>query len=160
MNKEQFAEVMGYLDSEYAGIVNRMSGDEKKIRLAHWRKEIGNLDYNAVMTAVRKLSKGQYVPRTAEIIAEVESQMPVKTSQNPKCRIFRDADGKEVLDLRHSDGTGFMYGYLSNFPKWMQLKFRWMANPNAENTLAWDNYIMANERPRNDVGELLQEMAE
>lgn len=148
MDKTQFAEVMGYLDSEYAGIVSRMSRDERQVRNDHWRKEIGNLDFGAVMTAIRKLSRGQYMPRTAEIIAEVESQAPVKTSQGIKCRIFRDATGQEILDLRHSDGSEWMYGYLRNFPDWMQLKFRWQANPTPENTLAWDNYILQQEMAR------------
>ena len=140
MNKTQFAEVMAFLDSEYAGIVSRMSKEEKQIRLDHWRKEIANLDFSAVMRAIRELSKGQYMPRTAEVIERVNRQQTAsKPSQ--KCRIFRDANGDEVLDLRNSDGSEFMTGYLRYFPEWMQLKFRWMANPNAENTLAWDNYI-------------------
>lgn len=140
MNKTQFAEVMAFLDSEYAGINSRMSKEERQMRLDHWRKEIASLDYNAVMTAIRELSRGQYMPRTAEVIEKVHAQQTVRKPSR-KCRIFRDANGDEVLDLRNSDGSEFMTGYLRYFPEWMQLKFRWMANPNAENTLAWDNCI-------------------
>lgn len=140
MTKTQFAEVMAFLDSEYAGIVSRMSREERQMRLDHWRKEIAQLDYTAVMTAIRELSRGQYMPRTAEVIEKVSRQQTV-SKPSRKCRIFRDANGDEVLDLRNSDGSEFMTGYLRYFPEWMQLKFRWMANPNAENTLAWDNCI-------------------
>ena len=146
MNKQQMESVLGYLDTEYAGIVKRMTDAEKATRAKHWAMEIGPLDYNAVMTAIRKLAKNAYMPRTAEIIAEVEKSLPeTKVSQKPRCRIFRDANGDEVLDLRHSDGTEFMSGYLKSFPEWMQLKFRWQANPTYENTLAWDNYILQHE---------------
>lgn len=148
MDHKQFETVIAYLDTEYAGIVSKLTPEEKKKRVNHWADEIGELDYNAVMTAVRKLAKNAYMPRTAEVIAEVESQAPVKTTQGIRCRIFRDATGQEILDLRHSDGSEWMYGYLANFPEWMQLKFRWQANPNAENTLAWDNYIMQWEMAR------------
>ena len=148
MDKKQLDSVMRYLDTEYAGIAKKMTDEEKAMRTRHWADEIGTLDYNAVMTAVRKLAKNAYMPRTAEVIAEVESQAPVKTSQGIRCRIFRDATGQEILDLRHSDGSEWMYGYLSNFPDWMQLKFRWQANPTPENTLAWDNYILQQEMAR------------
>ena len=140
MNKAQFSQVMGYLDSEYAGIVSRMSGAERQARLEHWKNEIGSLEFNAVMEAIRELSRGQYMPRTAEVIEKVSSRRN-QSSTSARCRIFRDASGNEVLDLRHSDGSEFLYGYLNHFPEWMQLKFRWMANPNAENTLAWDSFI-------------------
>lgn len=140
MNKQQFAEVMAFLDSEYAGIVSRMSREERQMRLDHWRREIAQLDYTAVMTAIRELSRGQYMPRTAEVIEKVQAQQTV-SKPSRKCRIFRDANGDEVLDLRNSDGSEFMTGYLRYFPEWMQLKFRWMANPTYENTLAWDNCI-------------------
>lgn len=148
MDHKQFETVIAYLDTEYAGILGKLTPEEKKKRVNHWADEIGGLDYNAVMTAVRKLARNAYMPRTAEVIAEVESQAPVKTTQGIRCRIFRDATGQEILDLRHSDGSEWMYGYLSNFPDWMQLKFRWQANPTPENTLAWDNYILQQEMAR------------
>ena len=148
MDHKQFETVIAYLDTEYAGIVSKLTLEEKKKRVNHWADEIGELDYNAVMTAVRKLAKNAYMPRTAEVIAEVESQAPVKTTQGIRCRIFRDVNGDEILDLRHSDGSEWMYGYLSNFPEWMKLKFRWQANPTPENTLAWDNYILQQEMER------------
>ena len=150
MNKLQLQEVMNYLDAEYSGIVARMTDDEKKIRARHWASEIGSLDFDAVMTAVRKLSRGQFMPRTAEILNEVENLRPERIrGKREICKIYRDASGNEVLDLRYSDGSEQLSGYLSGFPEWMQLKFRWMAEPNELNTLAWENYIMAHEERDN-----------
>ena len=147
MNKQQLERVLSYMDAEYAGIVSRMTDAERKTRATHWAMEIGSMDFNAVMAAVRKLSRNSYMPRTAEVISEVEKQESVtESSRKNNCRIFRDANGEEVLDLRHSDGTEWMTGYLKYFPDWMQIKFRWQADPSNENTLAWDNYILACER--------------
>ena len=147
MNKEQLKQVLGYIDAEYAGIVARMTDAEKIARAKHWMTEIGSLDYDAVMTAVRKLSRGQYMPRTAEIRSEVEQigKISMKTGPGTKCRIYRDPSGEEVLDLRYRDGSEWMTGYLRYFPEWMQLQFRWMADPSPENTAAWDAYIFAHE---------------
>lgn len=142
MNKEQFEKVMTYIDTEYAGIIRGMTEADRKKRTAHWASEIGTLDFDAAMKAVRKLSHGPYMPRTAEVIDEVQKQPAHSTGGKMKCMIFRDAKGEEVLDLRMSNGNQMLYGYLRNFPSWMQIKFRWMADPNPENTLAWDNYIL------------------
>lgn len=144
MNKQQLSRVFEYIDAEWAGIAARMSSDEKKTRAKHWAAEIGTLDFDAVMTAVRELSAGQYMPRTAEIIAAVRKQKPApKANGRMNCRIFRDASGNEVLDLRTSTGSEMLYGYLASFPEWMRLKFRWMADPTPENIAAWDAYIAA-----------------
>lgn len=145
MNKFQMNKVMGYLDAEYAGIVNKMTETDKKIRAEHWAKEIGPLNFDAVMRAVRKLAKNQYMPRTAEIISEVEKDQAANSKSNQiKCRIMTDAAGDEIVDLRHADGSEWIQGYLRNLPEWMQIKFRWLANPTPENTLAWDNVLLAN----------------
>lgn len=145
MNKKQLEQVLAYIDSEYAGIVSRMTDVEKESRIRHWAKEIGSMDFDAVMAAVRKLSRGQYMPRTAEVLREIETAGKKSVSGKQRCRIFLDTNGNEVLDLRFSDGSEWMSGYLSCFPDWMQIKFRWMANPTQENTAAWDNYIFAHE---------------
>lgn len=142
MNKYQLREVLAYLDMEYAGIVNRLSEDEKKARARHWASEVGALDFDSVMLAVKKLSRGQYMPRTAEVLAEVEKSRKVITSLKPTCRIFRDASGLEILDLRYSDGSEWMSGYLSNFPDWMQEKFRWMSSGDPAD---YDAFIAENE---------------
>lgn len=143
MNKAQLTQVLEYIDAEWAGITTRMSADEKRARAKHWAAEIGTLDFDAVMTAVRELSAGQYMPRTAEIIAAVRKQKPASKAGKENCRIFRDASGNEVLDLRASNGSEMLYGYLDGFPEWMQIKFRWMADPTPEHTAAWDAYIAA-----------------
>ena len=145
MNKYQLAQIMEYVDTEYVGIVSRMTDDERKARLKHWSQEIGPLDFDAVMAAVRKLARGQYMPRTAEVIAEVESSGRKAAAGKPTCRIFRDSCGEEVLDLRFADGSEWISGYLANFPEWMQAKFRWMADP-TKCTEAWDAYIQEHER--------------
>ena len=146
MNKDQLKQVLGYLDAEYAGITSRMSPEDRNIRLQHWAKEVGPLDFGMTMTAVRKLSRGPYMPRTGEVIAEVERQKEsVRPKQKSKCRIFRDADGLEIVDLRYSDGSEWVTGYLASFPEWMQKKFRWMANPTQENVEAWDEVIASYE---------------
>ena len=148
MNKNQLSQVIAYVDAEYAGIVSRMTDDEKRIRAKHWAQEIGGLSFDAVMAAVRKLSRGPYMPRTAEILSEVElsTGSAAKTAGRSRCRIYRDQNGDEILDLRYSDGSEWVTGYLTNFPEWMQLKFRWMANPNAETAAAWDAYIQTQEK--------------
>jgi len=148
MNKYQLTQIMDYLDAEYAGIVSRMTDAEKKARTKHWAQEIGPLDFDAVMDAVRKLSRGQFMPRTAEVIAEVETVRRKNTCGKPICRIFRDAAGHEILDLRYSDGSDWITGYLDHFPEWMQAKFRWMADPTPENTAEWDRYMLREERTR------------
>lgn len=145
MNKDQLKQVLSYIDAEYAGIVSRMTEDEKKARAKHWGTEVGMLGFDSVMAAVRKLSRGQYMPRTAEVLAEVENSGKKLSEAKPRCRIFRDISGREILDLRYSDGSEWMGGYLKNFPEWMQIKFRWMADPNEENTAAWDAFIFAHE---------------
>ena len=145
MNKVQLSQVIAYIDAEYAGIAARMSNDEKKIRARHWASEVGALDFDAVMGAVRKLARGQYMPRTAEVISEVEKSRAGSRSGRSKCRIYRDPAGHEILDLRHPDGSDWICGDLSRFPEWMQLQFRWMADPSPENTAAWDAYISAHE---------------
>lgn len=145
MNKDQLSQVLAYLDAEYAGIINRMTETEKKARAQHWATEVGMQDFDAVMIAVKKLARGQYMPRTAEVLSEVENSMKKRSEGNPKCRIFRDLSGQEILDLRYSDGSEWMSGYLGSFPLWMQIKFRWMSNPTPENTAAWDEFIYAHE---------------
>lgn len=138
MNRQQLEQVMRYLDNEYSGIVRAMSETERKTRAEHWAREVGNLDFDSVMTAVRKLAKGQYMPRTAEVIAEVrESAGKPKTNGMMTCKVF----GDELYELRYSDGSLAMSGRLSVLPDWMQKKFRWMANPTPENTWAWDACI-------------------
>lgn len=147
MNKDQLKQVMGYLDMEYSAIISKMTAEERKMRFQHWAKEIGPLDFTAVMTAVRKLSQGQYMPRTGEVIAEIgKITNAAKPQRSVTCHIYRDAAGNEILDLHHSDGSLCMTGYLDGFPEWMQVKFRWMADPTPANTEAWDNYIMAHDR--------------
>ena len=148
MNKDQLKQVLSYIDAEFAGIVNRMTDDEKKARAEHWKTEVGMLDFDAVMAAVKKLAGRPYMPRTAEILAEVKSSGKKMSEGEPRCRIFRDAAGDEVLDLRFSDGSEWISGYLKNLPEWMQLKFRWMADPTPENTAAYDAYILREERAR------------
>lgn len=145
MNKAQLSQVLEYIDAEWAGITARMSVDEKKARAKHWATEIGTLDFDAVMNAVRELSKGQYMPRTAEIIAAVRNQKPAVKTGRMTCRIWQ-AGGDEVYDLRNPDGSECMFGRMQGLPEWMQIKFRWMADPTPENTAAWDAYIAACER--------------
>lgn len=142
MNRNQLNRVMGYLDAEYGGIVSRMTEAERKVRAQHWANEVGPLEFDAVMDAVRELSQGPYMPRTAEVIGKVRERAGSRMQDTAgRCRIFRDAEGREVLDLRFSDGTEQISGYLSAFPEWMQAKFRWMADPSEENTENWDAYI-------------------
>ena len=141
MNKFQLKQVVDYIDAEYMGIVSRMTAEERAARLSHWAKEIGGLDFYAVMAAVRKLSRGQYMPRTSEVIAEVE-QTSKPVSRKPSCRIFAGTDGELIVDLRYPDGSEWITGYLSRFPEWMQTKFRWIADPTPENTAAWDALIL------------------
>lgn len=162
MNKVQLQEILSYLDAEYAGIINRMSDAERKNRAEHWAREIGPLDFDTTMTAVRNLARNAFMPRTAEVLAEVEKlQQTIQESKQAKktrCRIMRDAAGNEILDLRYSDGSQWMTGSLSNLPEWMQIKFRWMANPNAENTLAWDSFIQAYEEEREETLMAMEEV--
>ena len=142
MNKQQLQSILDYLFTEFASITSKMTPESKKQLSQHWAKEIGNYDYDIADNAVRKLSKGQFMPRTGQIIAEIEKQSEAKSKTQNKCRIFTDAAGNEILDLRFSDGTPQICGLLSNCPEWMQIKFRWIANPSPENTAAWDEYIM------------------
>ena len=144
MNKYQLSQVLGYLDAEYAGIVSRMTPEERSARAAHWAREVGSMDFEAVMGAVRKLARGQYMPRTAEVRQAVSEAKPAGT-QKEKCRIFPDASGNEIVDLRYPDGSEWITGYLSSFPEWMQKKFRWMADPSEANRNAWDAVIMERE---------------
>ena len=147
MNKSQLQTIMDYLDNEYAGIINKLTPQEKKSRYLHWAKEVGCLDFNATMTAVRKLARGQYVPRTAEVIAEVEKLQATiheaeraSSSSKSNCRIYRNATGDEIYELQSPQiGTS---GSFSTLPDWMQVKLRWMADPTPENTKAWDEIIM------------------
>ena len=144
MNKEQVGQVLDYLDMEYCGITAKMTDDERKLRAKHWAQEIGALDFDDVMTAVRKLSQGPYMPRTAEIIREVQDapKMP-KTSAGPQsCRIEEKFAGTEVYQLRNADGSIAEEGILNMLPDWQILKYRWIADPNPENTAAWDNCMM------------------
>ena len=143
MNKNQLTQVLEYLDTEYAGITARMTEDERKQRAKHWSKEIGMLDFDSVMSAVRKLSQGQYMPRTAEVIREVQSMPKVSNASRGRqtCRIQVTSDGTEVFQLKNSDGTEVMSGTLRSLPEWMAAKFRWLADPNPENTAAWDQCI-------------------
>ena len=150
MNKKQLEQIMDYLDNEFAGIVNRLTQEEKKKRYKHWANEIGNLDFNAAMTAVRKLSRGQYVPRTAEVIAEVEKLQgeiyeteQASSSKNSKCKIYRNQSGDEIYEINNNYRSNT--GNFTSLPEWLQIKLRWISNPSEANTLAWDNYIMEHE---------------
>lgn len=149
MTKDQVKQIMDYLDMEYGGIISRMTTDERRKRNQHWVTEIGSLDFNAAMTAVRKLSREPYMPRTGEVIAEVEKlQEFIDTAERyhrTTCRIYRDAAGHEILEL---GGRGFesIVGFLSSLPDWMQIKFHWMADPTPANTEAWETYIMEHEK--------------
>lgn len=154
MNKSQLQEVLDYMDCEYAGIVSGMTDDEKRNRAKHWAKEIGSLDFSAVMNAVRKLARGQFMPRTGEVLREVEAESlnkgfdrPMRSQYwwKPKCRIWQGNDGKEYYDYQGPDSSESMHGLFSALPEWMQLKFRWLAEPTTENTEAWENYIFAHE---------------
>ena len=147
MNKQQLQTIMDYLDNEYAGIVNRLTSQEKKARYQHWAKEIGTLDFNAAMNAVRKLARGQYIPRTAEVISEVEKlQESIREteqasgSKSSTCRIYRNASGDEIYETSNNYRSNS--GELNALPEWLQIKLRWMANPTEENIKAWDNWIM------------------
>lgn len=142
MNRNQLNQVMGYLDAEYGAIVSRMSPDERKIRAQHWASEVGPLDFDSVMTAVRKLAGGQYMPRTAEVIAAVKEMGQGKRGRRMSCRIWQ-AGNDEVFDLRYSDGSEAMTGLMSALPEWMQVQFRWLADPTPENTARWDALIAA-----------------
>ncbi len=149
MNKDQLKQFMSYLDMEYTAIVNKMPNDERKMRYQHWAREIGPLDFNPAMTAIRKLSRGQYMPRTGEVIAEVEKMnefidIAERYHRHGKCRIYRDAAGDEMLDLSLENDS--MSGYLNSLPDWMQIKFRWMADPSPTNTEAWEDFIMGHEK--------------
>ena len=148
MNKQQLQTIMDYLDNEYAGIVNRLTPQEKKARYQHWAKEIGTLDFNAAMNAVRKLARGQYVPRTAEIISEVEKLQAsiyeteqASGSKNSHCRIFRNSTGDSIYEVGNNYRT--TSGNIDSLPEWLQLKLKWLANPTQENLEAWDNCIMS-----------------
>ena len=152
MNKKQLEDILNYLDQEFAGIVAKMSNEDKRKRAQHWAKEIGSLNYDDVMQAVHKLSEGNFMPRTAEIIREVREYRNInrRIENNPtlqKCFIWPDANGNEVYKLTQSDGTEIMYGTFKDIPEWMQIKFRWMADKtNPEKCLAWENYIMQTEK--------------
>jgi len=154
MNKDQLQQVLDYLDCEYAGIINRMTETEKKSRAKHWASEVGSLDFNTVMTAVRKLARGPYMPRTGEVLSEVEKaemdnafHKPNRDRYwwKPKCKIWKGQNGEEYYDYRNADGTETLNGIFRNLPEWMQLKFRWLADPTPENSEAWENFILANE---------------
>ena len=66
-----------------------MSTEEKKKRAQHWAKEIGSLNYEDVMQAVRKLSEGSFMPRTAEIIREVREHPAIISRKNESNRLLR-----------------------------------------------------------------------
>ena len=141
MNKNQLLQVMEYLDAEYAGIVSRMAPEERSARLRHWSREIGALDFDSAMTAVKVLARGQYMPRTAEILAEVERSRAAAKTGKQTVRIFRDDSGAEILDVREN-GETVIGGYLESFPEWMQAKFRWLSGGDPAD---WDAYISAHE---------------
>ena len=141
MNKSQLQQIIDYIDAEFAGIVSRMSQEDRAARLQHFAREIGSLDFDDAMLAVKKLSRGQYMPRTAEILAEVEQIRKTQTSGKEKVRIFRDASGNEILSVTR-DGETVISGYLASFPDWMQAKFRWLSTGDPTE---WDAYIMAHE---------------
>ena len=144
MNKTQLQEILDYLDAEFAGIVNKMSDLDRKKRAVHWAKEIGSYDYQTVLDIVKKLSQNSFMPRTAEVISEINRSQNFSKNKNEKskCKIISDFLGNEIVTVFYSNGEEMLTGYLKNLPEWMQLKFRWMANPTEENAIAWDNYLI------------------
>lgn len=141
MNKSQLQQIIDYIDAEFAGIVSRMSQEDRASRLKHWAREIGSLDFDQVMLAVRKLARGQYMPRTAEILAEVEQQNRTAQTGKETVRIFKDLAGNEIVDVK-VNGETMISGYLSSFPEWMQAKFRWQATGDPTE---WDAWILEHE---------------
>lgn len=136
MNRNQLTQIIDYIDAEFAGIVSRMSQEERSSRLKHFSREIGALDFDQAMTAVRKLSRGQYMPRTAEILAEVEQMNRTAQTGKETVRIFKDHAGHEIVDVR-VNGETTITGYLSGFPEWMQAKFRWQATGDPTELDTW-----------------------
>lgn len=136
MNRKQLDQIMNYIDAEYSGIVSRMTVEERTARLKHFSREIGALDFDSAMTAVRKLSRGQYMPRTAEILAEVEQMNRTAQTGKETVRIFKDHAGHEIVDVR-VNGETMISGYLSSFSDWMQAKFRWQATGDPSELDTW-----------------------
>lgn len=146
MNKGQLQQVMFYLDAEFPGIMNRMTDDEKAARAKHWAAEVGTLDYDMVMQAIRTLAEKGYPPSTAQIRAEIRKFLPAERENvEPYCRVFRDPSGQMCYDLRFRNGGGGSGLVGKLMQPWELIKWRYLATKKPEHQAAWESIIMAKE---------------
>lgn len=150
MTNKELAQVMNYLDAEFASGAAKMTNDDKINRLKHWREEIGDYRYSDVMDAVRELSKTGFPPKTAQVRGILDDKSCWREPEKEKAsfRIWRTPSGEILFDINFGNG-GSAKGSAKNYAPWEIIKWRWMVTKRPEHSADWESIIYAREHGQN-----------
>lgn len=144
MTNNELAQVMNYLDAEFASSAAKMTNDDKINRQKHWRDELSEYRYPDVMDAVREISKTGFPPKTAQVRGILDEKGCWREPKKASFRIWRDPSGEILLDINFGNG-GSASGSAKEWEPWQIIKWRWMVTKKPEHSADWEKVIYASE---------------